>query len=512
MMVSDAEAAAGARQDLREIHAFLRRGEFDRADALLADVSKILPDEPETLRLRGLLHHLRGRLDEALAVLRGAHLRWPDNAAILNNLGGALRDAGDADGAIAALRKSCEIDPQAAAGWYNLGVLLASHGLADEAVAAFARALECNPDHVAAQLGHADLLARLDRSAQAAAQYRATLLHDPRIVRAWIGLANVAGAALSEAELAALSELPARSDLNDNDRDAVTFALGNALDARADFDAAFAAFSTANSARRQRLSWNGEEFSRRVDSIVDAFATTPAGDIDATRGSDIVLLVGLPGAGAERIAAALAAHADVSVGIGAPELASVIQEESTRRGELFPNWVAAATEQDWQRLGRRYLERSARWRRPDAIYVDPALPNWPFLGALFAMLPGARVINSRGDALETCWACYRRAFPRTGEAYSYDFADLARHWQDHERMMLFWHARHAQGIYQQDTEGLIADPVAALRDLLAFCDLPFEKACVKKAGTIGSGAPARAYGHLLDPLRRLLDPFARGLR
>jgi len=512
MMAADEETVAGALRELQEVNALVRRGEFERADALLASVSTILPGEPETLRLRGLLHHLRGRLDEALAELRAAHQRWPDNAAILNNLGGVLRDAGDSHGAIAALRKACEVDPQGAAGWYNLGVVLASLGRTDEAAATFARALECNPEHVAAQLAHADMLARQGRPAQAAAQYRATLLREPVLARAWIGLAHVAAASLSDAELEAFRRLAGRAELGENDRTAATFALGHVLDARGDFDAALAAFEAANAIRRRQLSWNGTEFSRHIDAVIDAFASVPASSPDTARGSDIVLLVGLPGDGAERIAAALAAHVDISIGHGASELANVIQEESNRREEAFPGWVAKATPQDWQRMGRRYLERSARWRRPDAIHVDAALPNWPFLGAAFAMLPGVRVINSRGDALETTWACYRRGFARASEAYSYDYADLARHWQDHERTMLFWHARHAQRIYQQDATNLLADPAAALRDLLAFCNLPFDKQCAKAAAAIAPAATARAYGNRLDPLRRQLDPFARDLR
>jgi len=475
MMAADEETVAGALRELQEVNALVRRGEFERADALLASVSTILPGEPETLRLRGLLHHLRGRLDEALAELRAAHQRWPDNAAILNNLGGVLRDAGDSHGAIAALRKACEIDPQGAAGWYNLGVVLASLGRTDEAAATFARALECNPEHVAAQLAHADMLARQGRPAQAAAQYRATLLREPVLARAWIGLAHVAAASLSDAELEAFRRLAGRPELGENDRAAATFALGHVLDARGDFDAALAAFEAANAIRRRQLSWNGAEFSQRIDAAIDAYV-------------------------------------DISIGHGASELANVIQEESNRREEAFPGWVAKATPQDWQRMGRRYLERSARWRRPDAIHVDAALPNWPFLGAAFAMLPGIRVINARGDALETTWACYRRGFARASEAYSYDYADLARHWQDHERTMLFWHARHAQRIYQQDATNLLADPAAALRDLLAFCNLPFDKQCAKAAAAIAPAATARAYGNRLDPLRRQLDPFARDLR
>ncbi|HEY0229680.1 MAG TPA: tetratricopeptide repeat protein [Dokdonella sp.] len=505
----DEVAVSAARNELSQVNASLRRGEFDHAEALLADAARVLPDDAETLRLQGLVHHLRGRLGDALILLRAAHSRWPAHAGILNTLGGALRDAGDGEGAIAALRKSCELDPDAAASWYNLGVALVSHGRNEEAAAVFARALDIDPAHLAAQLAHADTLARLQQPAQAAAHYRATLQSHPGNARAQIGLADVDAASLSAGEFAALQALSCESALAEGERVAAQFAFAHALEARGDVDAAFAAFASANAVRHRQLNWNGAQFSQLVDQVADAFAQPAATNPDANSGNDIVLLVGWPGDGADRLSAALAAHPDVSVGNGAPELANVIQEESTRRGEAFPVWVASATAGDWQRLGQRYLQRSARWRRPHALHVDPALPNWPFLGAFFSMLPGARVIDMRGDAVETCWACYRRSFPRSREAYAYDFADLAAHWHDHERLMLYWHARHARRIYQQDGARLAAEPTAAIRGLLEFCALPFEAECAKKAAAVPAVVSAKVYGRHLDPLRRLLDPFAR---
>ena len=41
-----------------------------------------------------------------------------------------------------------------------------------------------------------------------------------------------------------------------------------------------------------------------------------------------------------------------------------------------------------------------------------------------AMLPGARVVNSRRDALENCFGCYRQLFTG-GNDFSYDLADMA---------------------------------------------------------------------------------------
>src|SRR3546814_4093949 len=76
---------------------------------------------------------------------------------------------------------------------------------------------------------------------------------------------------------------------------------------------------------------------------------------------------------------------------------------SVRRGRPFPKWVAQADAGDWQRLGRDYLQRTARWRERRPRFTDKMPENWLHAGVLRAMLPGATVIETRRDRLETAW-------------------------------------------------------------------------------------------------------------
>ena len=53
--------------------------------------------------------------------------------------------------------------------------------------------------------------------------------------------------------------------------------------------------------------------------------------------------------------------------------------------------------------------------------------NWLYIGAILAMLRGARVIACQRDPLETCFACYRQMLD--GNEYTHDFDDLASYWK-----------------------------------------------------------------------------------
>ena len=91
--------------------------------------------------------------------------------------------------------------------------------------------------------------------------------------------------------------------------------------------------------------------------------------------------------------------------------------------------------------------------------------------------------------------------------------------------MRYWKQRYPDRVREQVYEDLLADPETQIRELLAFCDLPFEERCLdfhsteRRVATPSAGqvrAPIRRdtartdqYGALLDPLRLALGmaPF-----
>ena len=134
-------------------------------------------------------------------------------------------------------------------------------------------------------------------------------------------------------------------------------------------------------------------------------------------------------------------------------------------------------------------------------------------------LPGARIVNARRDALETCWSCYKQLFAH-GHEYSYDLGHLAVYRAAYEGAIDAWRAMHPAHVRDQGYEALLAEPDAEVRALLDFCGLPFDEACLRfyeheRSIRTPSSAQVRQplrrdtaravhYGKLLDPLRRAL--------
>ncbi len=287
---------------------------------------------------------------------------------------------------------------------------------------------------------------------------------------------------------------------------------------------AFDLLVAANAAVRKRLPWSAAAFSREVDAIAAAFPqASPSAAVDEELGREVIFIVSLPRSGSTLTEQILAAHPDVEGASELPDLEAVIDEESHRRGAKFPAWAATATREDWHRLGQRYLERTRRWRAQRARFTDKMPDNWRYAGALFAMLPGARVVNCTRDPLETSWSCFKQLFGPGRQAHSYDLADLGAYWRDYDRLMRHWCRLQPARLRDFSYEDLLADAAAAVHSLLEFCALPFDAAClqshtatrpVRTASAAQVREPLRAdtrralhYGARLDPLRHALaDP------
>jgi len=496
----------------------IRDGRPDEAERRLAELRMRVPGHAEVWRVSAILRLRQGRAGDAAAMLREALSTHPDDAMLHADLGAALMAEGDRDGAFAHWRRACALAPGQPTPWFNLGRNLQLAGETAAALEALQRCRSLAPDFLPAHILAGDALLHLGRLDEAATAYRSAFHFHPACGDAWRGLANIKSQPLSAADIAALRTQLARNDVGDEDRIAMTYALGAGEEALGNFDAAFTALADANARLRQRAPWSRAAFEGFVDAMLSATASLPA-PRDPALGREAIFIVGLPRSGSTLFEQILAAHPDVEGASELPDLGDVVQAESKRRGKPFPQWIADAGADDWDRLGRDYLQRTARWRSSRPRFTDKMPENWKLAGVLRAMLPAATVIETRRDPLETAWSCYRQPFYQLPH-FSCDFDDIAACLRGSERAMDAIRARDPGRVHLLRYEDLLADPQARVRQLLNACGLSFDPACLEFHRAVrsvrtasaaqvrqplrGDTARAARYGARLDPLRRAL--------
>ena len=189
-----------------------------------------------------------------------------------------------------------------------------------------------------------------------------------------------------------------------------------------------------------------------------------------------VFIVGMPRSGTSLVEQILASHPDC---FGAGELPnlglqarSLGARPSKRILELEPEELAA--------LGRAYLESLPADSAGAARVTDKMPANWLHLGLAAAVLPGARVIWCRRDAMDVCFSIYAQQFThQDAYPYAFDLEDIASEYRCCERLMEHWTRTLPIPLHEVRYERLVEDLEGVTASLLEFCGLPFDARCLR---------------------------------
>jgi hypothetical protein len=140
------------------------------------------------------------------------------------------------------------------------------------------------------------------------------------------------------------------------------------------------------------------------------------------------------------------------------------------QAELEPERLRAA--------GQEYVEMVSRLAPGFERVVDKAPLNFLHAGLIHLMIPGARIIHCRRDALDTCFSCYLTLFDRH-LGFSYDLRELGRFYRSYVRLMEHWRAvLPAERFIEVRYEDVVGDLESQAQRLVAFCGLEWDPRCL----------------------------------
>ncbi len=483
--------------------------------AMIAALARA-PTQPDVLRMAGLVYAEEGDYAAARRHFELALQQSGDDALLYRQYAEALEHAGAIEAAFELRKLAVKRLPESALAFFDLGEHCFRYEDMEAAVAALEQAIKLAPGYVPALLKLGSALVYVGRIDEGAAAYRNVLAMHRDFGAAWFSLANIKTLPFAQSEIAQMRQMLRTDSVQDPDRLLIEFALAKACEDAGAYQEAFSLLTDANGRKRQQVQWSAARFSEQVERSEAAFASPHAVVDNPKFGNEVIFIVGLPRSGTTLTEQIIASNSRVEGANELGALAHVLTEESARLRMPYPGWVAGATREDWQRLGQRYLDLTVRWRRRRPVFTDKMPSNWLFIGAIRAMLPGARIVVCRRDPLENCWSCFKQFFS-SGWDFTFSLGDIAAYWKDFDRTVSQWVKGGSGQIRDQSYEALTANPETEIHSLLDFCGLPFEDACLhfhrsdRSVRTASAGqvrqplqkntAKASHYGALLNPLR-----------
>jgi hypothetical protein len=144
----------------------------------------------------------------------------------------------------------------------------------------------------------------------------------------------------------------------------------------------------------------------------------------------------------------------------------------------FPDDIANIASDEWRELGQRYLAKLRDLSAGSTYVVDKMLMNFQYVGAIRLMLPNAKIIHCIRNPLDTCLSCFRQNFKDDGLGFTASLEDLGQVYLCYQRLLIHWDTVLPGWVFKNSYEQLVSHPEKSIRELLDFCGLPFEEACL----------------------------------
>ena len=422
----------------------------------------------------------QGELDKAVTAYRKAIEINPGHRYAHNGLGNVLSDMGELDEAIASYRKAIKIDAGHKEAYNGLGKALSSMGEIENAIAAYRKALEIEPSHKEACKGLANALSDYGEIDEAIEVYRRSIEINPEHTEAYRSLAKNKKFSEYDEDIRFMEALYENENFANVQKMHLAFGLGKAYEDLGEYEKSMEFILQANRLKRTTFNYSISEEEELFSKIKRTFSSEFFSNREGTGSQDRtpLFILGMPRSGTSLVEQILASHPDVYGAGELNDLARLTNEiSSTESSKKFPVSIVDLNSETLADLGKQYVA-CIRHRSGTAKYITDKMPqNFFYIGLIKVILPKAKIINCTRDPMDNCLSLFKNFF-NEAHHYSYDMTELGQYYKLYLNLMQYWRDTLPGFIYDLAYERLVADQEDQIRRLLAFCDLPWDAACL----------------------------------
>jgi len=442
---------------------------------------QLKPDYAQAYSNRGVALQELGQLREAVLSCERAIQLNPDYAVAYSNRGVALKDLGQLNEAVQDFHKAIQLNPGYAQAYNNCGVALKDLGKPEEAVESIEKAIQLKPDYSEAYSNRADLYKNFGELKQARETYERAIQLKPGNAEAHHQLSSLKNYKRDDPQIELMETLISGSELNENDRVLLSFALAKAYDGLGEYDKSFGYYKAGNRLRDKQLNYDIGDDKRVISKIREIFSAESLAAEVALDGNEPIrtlFIVGMPRSGTSLVEQILASHTQVH---GAGELDTMRKLVFPILSNLPDNYVRQQNSEnvlnEIKTLREGYLNALAELNVSEKIITDKMPLNFRHIGLICAMFPEAPIIYMRRDPRDVALSIYSRYFS-DGHYYATECGNIAHFIGASQRLMAHWKMVYPERILELEFEQLVAEPEIETQRLAQFCGLQWQPKCL----------------------------------
>ena len=258
--------------------------------------------------------------------------------------------------------------------------------------------------------------------------------------------------------------------------------MGKAYEDLKDYKRSINFYNEGNDLNRGRSSYDPkavEAISKRIKKFFNKKFIKDKSD-SGDLSPDPIFIVGLPRSGSTLIEQILSSHSKVEGTMELPNMLNMARRlgSGTKDQTSYPEILSKLSTSEIESLGKQYISETKMIRSEFPFFIDKMPNNFSHIGLINLILPNAKIIDARRDPLDTCFSCYKQLFAR-GQMFTYDFNELARYYVNYIKLMDHWDEVLPGKVYRVFYENIVENQEDETKNLLEFCNLPFEENCLR---------------------------------
>ena len=460
---------------VRHLHASRYRKAEDAFKKLLIEDENNI----DALRFMGILAFKSGNHDIAEAMLTKALRLDPTYSLVWANLAQVYSVTGQLDKAKKSFKNILNMEPRNGLIWAEYGTVLTKLANYEESKDAYLKALDFKSDspRVHLSLGHVyKTMGEIENSIDS---YKNTITQNKLSGEAYWSLANLKTYSFSENEIKVMEET-LKADMSDIERSQMHFALGKAYEVKKDFDNSFNNYFKGNEVKKGLTKYSSDDTTDNTKRILDFFNLENIRDFSKslTVNQDPIFVLGMPRSGSTLVDQIISSHSQVDGTQELPNIIKIASELNSNNQNTYPEILKELDELKLTEMGNNYLSETTWARKNAPFFIDKMPNNFIHIGLIKTILPNAKIIDTRRDPMDTCFSCYKQFFAR-GQLFTYSLEDLGNYYTDYIKAMNHWHNVYGKDIYTVHYDNVINKTEETIRELIDYCNLPFEKECLE---------------------------------
>jgi hypothetical protein len=237
--------------------------------------------------------------------------------------------------------------------------------------------------------------------------------------------------------------------------------------------------ATGKALQASRYPYDPKAITTGVDKLIEVFSPDMFASRAAAGAPDDspIFIIGMPRSGTTLLERILSRHSHIEA-CGELPIMPRLHERLRSENKSYPECVADLTDDQITTLGRSYIERTRDYRMSDKPrFIDKLNTNWFHVGLLRLMLPNAKFIDLRRNALDCCWSNFKMLFA-DGHIASNDQRGIGRYYRDYVRLVENIGAAAPGAILHVRYEDLVDDIEGQTRLILDFLGLDYDPDCI----------------------------------